>query len=103
MVERPPWSVESASDGAVPPKYRGVPEVVPEEGVIYRHYKGDLYRVIASGEHSEARHIWLTAYYSIKKKKVIMRPTKMFMEVLTWPDGIRRQRFTPNAAFKDQA
>lgn len=100
MAERPQWTDEAPGDGAVPPKYRGVPEEFPEEGVVYRHYKGDLYRVITNGCLSEARGIHMTAYFSLKLKRVWMRPTKMFLEEIVWPDGKRRRRFEPDAAFK---
>ena len=46
---------------------------------LYRHYKGDLYRVIGVAKHSETGEE-LVVYKSLKDEKLWARPKIMFLE-----------------------
>lgn len=59
---------------------------------IYRHYKGNLYEVIASVQHSETREL-LTLYRALYGEHGLwVRPTAMFSEDVM-VDGILQPRF----------
>lgn len=60
------------------------------EGKTYRHYKGNVYRIIALGKHSETLED-LVIYQSIKDDKVWVRPKQMWNEVV---DNKGTLRFT---------
>ena len=60
------------------------------EGKTYRHYKGNVYRIIALGKHSETLED-LVIYQSIKDDKVWVRPKQMWNEVV---DSKGTLRFT---------
>lgn len=49
---------------------------------IYRHYKGDLYRVIGTGKHSETLEdlVFYEALYGNPRPKLWVRPLSMFAE-----------------------
>lgn len=49
--------------------------------MIYLHYKGGLYRVIAEGVHTETQEK-LTTYVSLETGKVWVRPSSMFHELV---------------------
>jgi hypothetical protein len=50
-----------------------------EIGKIYKHYKGNLYTVIALGKHSETLED-MVIYQSIDKKHTWVRPMSMWNE-----------------------
>lgn len=79
------------------------PVELPDEGRLYKHYKGDYYRVITCGRLSEERETWMVAYRSLERGHVWMRPLMMFVEPVVWPDGKTRPRFTAAASFADRA
>ena len=60
------------------------------EGKTYRHYKGNVYIIIALGKHSETLED-LVIYQSIKDDKVWVRPKQMWNEVV---DSKGTLRFT---------
>lgn len=73
---------------------------LPEEGRLYRHWKGDLYRVICVSRLSEQRDQVVVTYRSMLKQTNWTRPfdgPQGWNEVVTWPDGVRRPRFTAEA------
>lgn len=61
---------------------------------IYQHYKGNLYRVIGEGKHSETLEdlVFYEALYDNPKSKFWIRPLKMFDEEVETPDG-KKKRF----------
>jgi hypothetical protein len=61
------------------------------KGKIFRHYKGDLYVVVAEARMSEDRDQEVIVYRSLSKGLTWVRPRVMFLETL--PDG--RRRFEP--------
>ena len=63
---------------------------------IYKHFKGNLYKVIGVGKHSETLEdfVLYEALYDNPRSKLWVRPLKMFTEEVMTPDGIKKQRFT---------
>lgn len=74
----------------------------PDVGRLYKHYKGDYYRVIELGRLSEQRDTWMVVYRSMKLGHIWIRPLAMWNEELVWPDGQLRRRFTPASCFSDE-
>ena len=60
-------------------------------GTKIRHYKGREYVVVCWAEHSE--NLGPMVVYQTKTGLNWARPTPMFMDLISWPDGIRRTRF----------
>lgn len=50
-------------------------------GKTYRHYKGNLYKIIALGKHSETLEDMII-YQAVRDGKVWVRPAKMWNEVV---------------------
>ncbi len=82
-----------------------VPVALPDEGVVYRHYKGDLYRVITVGRLSEERETWMVVYRSLARGTIWIRPLASddpevhgFTDPVPWFDGKTLPRFTPITA-----
>ena len=59
-------------------------------GKTYRHYKGNLYKIIALGKHSETLEDMII-YQAVRDGKVCVRPAKMWNEVV---DNNGTLRFT---------
>ena len=59
---------------------------------IYKHYKGNLYEVIAAARHSETEE-WLVVYKALYGEKgTWVRPYEMFVEKVE-VDGVMVERF----------
>lgn len=67
---------------------------MPKRGDLVRHYKGNLYTVICVGRMSEARDQLHVVYWSHERKSVWIRPLGMFVELVDWPNGTHKPRFT---------
>lgn len=71
---------------------------------LYRHYKGGLYlRLFVAQTHNHNGDLDV-AYFSLSYQKPITRPLNQdsrkedaWTDIVEWPDGIRRQRFTCEA------
>jgi len=61
------------------------------EGKIYRHYKGNLYKVMAIAKHSETLED-MVVYQSVKTGEIWTRPKSMWNETV---DNAGTLRFTP--------
>ncbi len=48
-------------------------------GKIYKHYKGNIYKIIALGKHSETEED-MVVYQSVKNGDIWIRPKKMWNE-----------------------
>ena len=59
-------------------------------GKTYRHYKGNLYKIIALGKYSETLEDMII-YQAVRDGKVWVRPAKMWNEVV---DNNGTLRFT---------
>ena len=62
-----------------------------EIGKTYRHYKGNLYKVLAIAKHSETVED-MVVYRSVKTGEVWVRPAGMWSEIV---DDKGTLRFTP--------
>lgn len=72
----------------------------PKLGDVYRHFKGNCYRVIAVGHHSETKER-MVVYYDISGNNSTffdpcIRPLEMFMSEVDhdkYPDVTQKYRF----------
>lgn len=60
--------------------------------MLYRHYKGGLYRVVFEGLYEPTMEE-VTIYMSVETGKVWVRPTKVFHEIITLDNGKFVPRF----------
>ena len=58
-----------------------------ETGKIYRHYKGNLYKIIALAKHSETNEDMIV-YQNVEKGDIWVRPKSMWNE--TVDEGVLR-------------
>ena len=65
----------------------------PQDGQLFRHYKGGMYEIVATGflEDSEAPCV---IYRSLEKRIVWVRTAKNFLENIEH-DGVLQPRFAP--------
>lgn len=69
---------------------------------LYRHYKGRLYRVLATVRHSETRE-WLTLYQALYGEHALwVRPATMFLGQVV-VNGAMQPRFAPLSGADDIA
>lgn len=71
-----------------------LPEGAPEVGEVYRHYKGDLYRVKLLALHSNDEE-WMVVYeplYANPDAPYFTRPLREWREVVEW-EGRGVERF----------
>lgn len=59
-------------------------------GKFYKHYKGNLYKIIALGKHSENLEEMIV-YQSVKNGQIWIRPKSMWNEII---DNNGTLRFT---------
>ena len=69
---------------------------IPQEGEMYRHFKGNEYQIVAVAEHSEdgSQMVVYKALYD--EGKCYERPLEMFMEMVDkekYPDASQNYRF----------
>ena len=64
----------------------------PKPG-LYRHYKGNDYRVIGLARHSETREPLVVYQALYGERGLWVRPAAMFIEKVARPDGSRPARF----------
>lgn len=60
--------------------------------MLYRHYKGGLYRLIGEGRHTETNES-LVIYVSVETGKLWVRPSDMFYGVVDLEGGHVVPRF----------
>jgi hypothetical protein len=65
----------------------------PKPG-LYRHYKGNDYRVIGLARHSETLEPLVVYQALYGERGLWVRPAAMFIEPVPQPDGSRPARFT---------
>lgn len=59
-------------------------------GEIYKHYKGNIYKIIAFAKHSETCDDMIV-YQNVEHKDIWVRPKNMWNEIV---DKIGTKRFT---------
>ena len=57
-------------------------------GKIYRHYKGNLYKIIALAKHSETTEDMIV-YQSLENGQVWVRPKSMWNEIINNSNTLR--------------
>lgn len=62
-------------------------------GGIYRHYKGNLYRILYIATHTETEESLVIYQAMYGEEKVWARPLAMFLDDVTLPDGRAVPRF----------
>ena len=70
---------------------------LPRPGQVYRHFKGNIYRVIALADHSETGETLVIYKRDDSNEKAYARPLDMFMSEVDrkkYPDVKDRYRFT---------
>ncbi len=59
-----------------------------EVGKIYKHYKGNIYKIIALAKHSETNEDMIV-YQNVEKGDIWTRPKTMWNEVIDDKDTLR--------------
>lgn len=67
-------------------------EAYPMPNDIYQHYKGNKYRIIGIGKHTETEEE-MVVYISMNNDQIWIRPLSMFLEFVN-VDGKTIPRFT---------
>jgi hypothetical protein len=71
-----------------------VPASAPQKGEVFKHYKGDKYRVVALALHSNDDE-WMVVYepmYESPAAPLFTRPLREWSEVVEW-EGQKIERF----------
>jgi hypothetical protein len=72
-----------------------LPDITPQAGELYQHYKGDVYKILTLALHSND-DVWMVVYepmYDNPDAPFFTRPLSEWFEVVEW-DGADMQRFT---------
>lgn len=74
-----------------------LPEKYPKTGEVYKHYKGDFYKIIALALHAND-HIWVVVYepmYEDPYASCFVRPLSEWYDVCNLQDSETKvERFT---------
>jgi hypothetical protein len=75
-------------------KFLSLPANAPEEGRVYEHHDGGMYRVLCVAQQREERESWVVVYISLEDGHRWASPLEVWMEPVQWTDGAVRSRFT---------
>ncbi len=70
---------------------------MPRPGQLYRHFKGNIYRILTSASHSETGELLVIYKRDDDEEKSYARPLEMFMSEVDkrkYPDVREKYRFT---------
>lgn len=62
---------------------------------IYQHYKGNLYKILYVGMHTETEELMVVYHALHDEKKIWLRPLTMFLETVDYNNAI-----VPRFSFK---
>ena len=74
--------------------------MIPKANQIYKHFKGNLYRIVAMAKHSETEEDMVVYQALYGEYQVYIRPLKSFVDVLDkekYPYATQTYRFEPVA------
>ena len=63
-----------------------------EKGSVYQHFKGNIYKILGVGKHSETLEDYVV-YADLNEEKIWIRPYDMFLEEVQLEDGTIVPRF----------
>lgn len=72
-----------------------IPKDAPKVGEVYRHYKGDFYKIVSLALHSNDE-VWMVIYeamYDSPDAELFVQPVSDFNKFMEW-NGKTVKRFT---------
>ena len=59
----------------------------------WKHFKGGLYTFLGFGRNTETKEPVAVYHPKGEPSNILVRPARMWLEEVTWPDGVTRGRF----------